>query len=269
VLTHRTLIDRNGVRIVDAACRHARSRGVDGELSSGHALVLVRRGCFIRDTEGSTATFDPTLAYCTNPGEEQRFDHPGAHGDDCTALFLDRELVASIYGGEARLPSGALRTSPALDLEHRVLLAAAGRGEDPHALVEDALMLIASTLERPDPRPVASGRPATERARRALVDGVREALAADPERSLMDLAGELATSPHHLSRVFRSASGHTIARHRMRLRVRSALEHMAAGESELGRLAAELGFADQSHMSRVIRAETGHTPVALRRIVRT
>jgi AraC-like DNA-binding protein len=267
VLTHRTLIDRDGVRIVDAACRHARSRGVDGELSSGHALVLVRRGCFIRDTEGSTATFDPTLAYCTNPGEEQRFDHPGAQGDECTALFLDRELVASICGGEARLPSGALRTSSALDLEHRVLLAAARRGEDPHALVEDALVLIASTVEQPDPPSVASGRPATEGARRALVDGAREALAANPERSLPQLAGELATSPHHLSRVFRSACAHTIARHRMRLRVRSAMERIAAGDSELGRLAAELGFADQSHMSRVIRAETGHTPVTLRHIV--
>jgi transcriptional regulator GlxA family with amidase domain len=136
------------------------------------------------------------------------------------------------------------------------------------AFVEDALMLIASILEQRDPGPVASGRPATARARRALVDSAREALAADAERSLPELAGELAVSPHHLSRVFRSACGHTIARHRMRLRVRSAMEHMAAGESELGRLAAELGFADQSHMSRVIRAETGHAPLSLRRIVR-
>jgi AraC-like DNA-binding protein len=74
----------------------------------------------------------------------------------------------------------------------------------------------------------------------------------------------LAVSPHHLSRVFRSAVGHTISRHRMRLRVRGALERLAAGDDDLPRLAADLGFADQSHLWRVVRAETGRTPSALR-----
>jgi AraC-like DNA-binding protein len=51
----------------------------------------------------------------------------------------------------------------------------------------------------------------------------------------------------------------------MRLRARAALERLAGGEPNLGRLAADLGFADQSHLCRVIRAETGRTPAALRR----
>jgi AraC-like DNA-binding protein len=51
----------------------------------------------------------------------------------------------------------------------------------------------------------------------------------------------------------------------MRLRVRAALERLAGGERSLARLAADLGFADQSHLCRVIRSETGHTPSALRR----
>jgi AraC-like DNA-binding protein len=127
------------------------------------------------------------------------------------------------------------------------------------------LALIANALEQADHGRVRP--PATERLRRVLVDGAREALAAEPDRSLPELACELATSPHHPSRVFRLACGHTISRHRMRLRVRSATEHMAAAESELGRLAAEPGFADQSHMCRVIRAETGYAPVALRSVV--
>ena len=44
----------------------------------------------------------------------------------------------------------------------------------------------------------------------------------------------------------------------MRLRARSALEQLAGGERDLARLAADLGFADQSHLCRVIRRETGH-----------
>jgi AraC-like DNA-binding protein len=43
-----------------------------------------------------------------------------------------------------------------------------------------------------------------------------------------------------------------------------ALERLAGGERDLARLAAEVGFADQSHLCRVVRSETGRTPAALR-----
>ncbi|HEX8856251.1 MAG TPA: AraC family transcriptional regulator, partial [Thermoleophilaceae bacterium] len=77
----------------------------------------------------------------------------------------------------------------------------------------------------------------------------------------------LAVSPHHLSRTFRALTGHTVSRHRMRLRARAAMERMAAGDGDLARIAADLGFADQSHLCRVMRAETGRTPSALRRVL--
>ena len=50
----------------------------------------------------------------------------------------------------------------------------------------------------------------------------------------------------------------------MRLRARAALERLAGGERDLARLAADAGFADQAHLCRVVRAETGTTPSALR-----
>jgi AraC-like DNA-binding protein len=71
-------------------------------------------------------------------------------------------------------------------------------------------------------------------------------------------------SPHHLSRVFRALTGHTISRHRTRLRVRAALERLAGGDHDLARVAADEGFADHSHLCRLIRQETGTTPSALR-----
>jgi AraC-like DNA-binding protein len=51
----------------------------------------------------------------------------------------------------------------------------------------------------------------------------------------------------------------------MRLRVRRALGRLGDGEDDLARVAADEGFSDQSYMCRVIRAETGRTPAALRR----
>jgi AraC-like DNA-binding protein len=53
----------------------------------------------------------------------------------------------------------------------------------------------------------------------------------------------------------------------MRLRTRTALDRLAAGEQSLARLAADLGFADQSHMCRVLRQETGGSPSMLREIL--
>ncbi len=62
-------------------------------------------------------------------------------------------------------------------------------------------------------------------------------------------------------------TGQTISRHRMRLRTRAVLERLAAGEDDLARLAADLGFADQSHLYRVVRSETDVTPSVLRRLL--
>jgi AraC-like DNA-binding protein len=267
MLSRRTLVEGDGIAIADVACRSQRGRGQGAEHTSGHALVFVRRGCFVRDADGVASTFDFTLAYCVNPGQEERYDHPHAGGDDCTVLVVSPEVVASLQGGEPSLPRRPLVTSPEIDLAHRLLLTRARRGDDPEELEERAIALAACALEEDDPRPVAAGRPATALARRALVAGAREALAADPRRSLHQLARELSVSPHHLSRIFSSTTGTTISRHRLRLRVRAALERLAGGESDLARLAAELGFADQSHLCRAVRSETRRTPSALRNLL--
>jgi AraC-like DNA-binding protein len=264
VLTARPLLHRDGVALADVACSHGAGRGEDDERRTEHGIVFVRRGCFVRSVDGNACVLDPTLAYGANPGQVERIDHPHPGGDDCTYLGLAPGLAASLWGGDPQLPARALPTTPAIDLEHRLLLAAAGRGADRHELVERSLALAALTLERDDAARVASGRPATQRGRRLLVDDAREALVADPDRSLPELARTLSTSPHHLSRIFRALTGHTISRHRMRLRVRAALERMAGGERDLARLAADVGFADQAHLTRVIRSETGTTPSALR-----
>jgi AraC-like DNA-binding protein len=264
VLTARRLLDDHGVVVTDVACRERPGPGTPDE-PAHHAIVFVRRGCFVRRVAGVDHLLDPTLAYAINPGDEQRYDHPHAHGDDCTSVRFAPGLLAALWGGDPSLPARPIASSPAVDLEHRRLLAALRRGGDPAEAGERAVALAAAALERVDAARVASGRPATARARRALVDGARQALAADPGAALVDVARALGASPHHLSRTFRAGAGHTIARHRMRLRARAALERLAGGDDDLAGIAADLGFSDQGHLSRVVRAETGHTPSALRR----
>jgi AraC-like DNA-binding protein len=267
VLSTRRLLDHGGLALTDVSCRLPTGRGQTDE-AEGHAIVFVRRGCFVRSADGASNLLDSTQAYCINPGQEQRYDHPQVHGDDCTSVRLDPRLLAAVWGGDPSLPSDPVSSSPRVDLEHRLVLAAAHRGETADALHERTLSLVAAMLDQVDPARVASGRPSTIRARRALVDSAREALAADPDRSLADLAATLNVSAYHLSRMFHAATGHTIARHRMRLRVRAALERLAGGNQQLAQLASAVGFVDQSHFCRVVRSETGHTPSSLRRALR-
>ena len=263
MIDRRAVVHCDGVTISDVACRHGAGRGEGPEPSPARAIVFVRRGCFVRSADGIEAVLDPTVAYCTNPGEEQRYDHPQEHGDDCTVIALDAASADRLWG-DAPLPAGPLYTTPAIDLEHRLLLAAGRRRQDPHELYERAITLAADALYSRDPVRIAAGRPSSDRARGLLVDDAREALAAAPERSLPELAEQLSVSPHHLSRVFRSRTGHTVSRYRLLLRARNGLERIAGGERHLARLAVELGFADQSHLCRVIRHQTGRTPAALR-----
>jgi AraC-like DNA-binding protein len=124
--------------------------------------------------------------------------------------------------------------------------------------------LASDVLERSAPRRVASGRPSTVLARRRVVGEALEALVENPRAGVIELARRVVVSPHHLSRVFRAETGETISRYRNRLRVRLALERLAAGEPCLARLAADLGFADQGHLARVVRRELGATPSLLR-----
>lgn len=268
MLYARPLLERDGLLVGDVACRHPRGHGREVEVAAVHRLVFVRRGCFVHHVDGVRTVLDPTVAYCVNPGVEQRFDHPHDAGDDCTAVTLDGELVRALWGGERALPAGRpLPVPPGLDLGHRTLLAAARRGAEPDALFEATLELVAGALEGADAERVWAGRPGSAAAQRAVVDGARELLAEDCGRSQRELARRLAVSPHHLSRIFRAHTGSSLSGHRVRLRVRAALERLHGGERDLARLAADVGFADQSHLCRAVRAETGETPGALRTLL--
>jgi len=69
--------------------------------------------------------------------------------------------------------------------------------------------------------------------------------------------------PVHLARVFRSHRGCTVVAWLRRLRTQLAAERLAQ-RGALVEVAAESGFADQSHMNRAFHAETGLRPCEYR-----
>ncbi len=210
------------------------------------AIVLVRRGVFLRHVAGRAALADVTTGYAQLPGETQRIAHPRG-GDVCTSLTVPPELADRIAHG------GPVHVSARADLIHRHLLAAPPP-ERPDLVGE----LLAALL--PGARPPRAAHP--------VVEGVRELLHTDPALDLTGLAGATGWSPWHLSRSFRQVTGSTLSAYRRRLRVRAAVDHLMSDRGvALAAVAVRAGFADQAHMTRAIRAETGSPPAALRRLL--
>jgi AraC family transcriptional regulator len=83
---------------------------------------------------------------------------------------------------------------------------------------------------------------------------------------LAALAAELGTDPAYLARAFRHQMGCTMSQYRRRTWVREAAHLLASTDTSLGHVALSAGFADQSHLCRVFKAELGLTPQAYRQL---
>jgi AraC-like DNA-binding protein len=244
-------------RIQAVRCRDDHTGWSDPEPSGAYAMVLPRRGGFRRRGRGGEAFIDLTAGYLTVPDEEQRFAHP-AGGDDCTSLRLSPRLWREIFAD--RPVPVVVHLDARVDLAHRLLLRAAVRPDPDFAAAERLVRLVAA----------ATG-PAAETSRRTgkLVEAARAALHdAHPDADgLLPLARSLDVSPYRLSRAFQAQTGVPLTRYRNRLRVGRLLDRLEEGAQSLGDLAAELGFADQAHLTRTVRAHLGHTPGQLRRLL--
>ena len=99
------------------------------------------------------------------------------------------------------------------------------------------------------------------RVKERLHEGFREPL------RMSDLAREAGVHPVHLARVFRKMERRTPGEYQQRLQVRSACDLLRDPEWTLAMIAAECGFADQSHFTRIFRRMTGTTPARFRQAV--
>jgi AraC-like DNA-binding protein len=79
------------------------------------------------------------------------------------------------------------------------------------------------------------------------------------------IARAVGAPPAHLATAFRRHQGVTLAGAVRRRRVEAACARLADPDVALADVAAETGFADQSHLTRVFKRVTGTTPGAYRR----
>ncbi|MGP3969803.1 helix-turn-helix transcriptional regulator [Streptomyces sp. 6N223] len=267
MLSFVALATRPEFSVSAVTCRNDHTRWSEAETYDGFRVVLVRRGRFRWKTGGLTADIDPTLAYLGVPGQEERFAHP-AGGDVCTAFSLAPSLWRALAGDTRRANTSTVYVDARLDLAHRRFLAAARTGDTDFAATERLLDLIGRVVTRAVTGPTPAGTPVTGRDRALVAEARRVIDEGHPAaRGLLPLAELLGVSPYRLSRAFTRELGVSLTCYRNRVRVATALDRLEAGETHLGALAADLGFADQPHLCRTIRTHLGTTPAALRRLL--
>lgn len=93
---------------------------------------------------------------------------------------------------------------------------------------------------------------------KAVEEFVAENLAAS--LSLADLAAVAHLSEYHFARLFRQTTGRTPHQFVIARRVERARQLLGDGRLSLAQVAAEVGFADQSHLTRHFRRLVGVTP---------
>jgi AraC family transcriptional regulator len=207
------------------------------------------------------------------------FLHPAAHdltvelgGDLQTVhVYLADEAVqdAADRTGRVELAEELGRRDPLV--EQLVLgLDRVVRGWEPAArtYVDHLSVLLAAQLARyHSVRPLSvwpSDRPGLSQHQLALVRELIDARLAEPI-PLADLAALVSLSVSQFSRRFKASTGETPHRFLMRVRVETACRLLRSSGMPIAEVAVRCGFSHQEHLTRVLRAQSGITPAALRR----
>lgn len=230
-------------------------------------IGLVRRGAYRRRCRGVEALVDPNVGFLRFHNEQVDHAHFAGGPREITFVTLDPGVAEGML--DAPVAEFTFTVTPEIELNHHRLVVRQRQGVDDLTMQALALDLVARAVAQRDERVRWYSRPTTAQSRRHLVSDACEVLHVSNHRiSLVGLADVVGCSPFHLSRVFREITGMTIPQYRRRLRVHDAVSHIAGGTTDLSAIAAAVGFADHSHMTRSIVAQFGTTPSRLRELLR-
>ena len=225
-------------------------------------VVFPRSPVLIAQDGARPVLTTPNHVVFYRPHQRYRRGLRDPRGDRSVWLEVSPELLEEAAGTP---PAGPLGRSDARTYLLAVALAARPV-TDPLLAEEATLRLLAlavgSDQVRPEPR-----RARTRGTHAELAEAAKELLiarVADPP-ALSELAGALYVSPFHLARVFRARTGYSLSGYVHGLRLRLAVDRLAAEPGvDLSRLALELGYYSPSHFTDRFRAAFGRPPSALR-----
>jgi AraC family transcriptional regulator len=225
----RQLLNQNNVVLHHAGSEYRRERFRDGGY---RCLFLVPTPVLMREV---AAGEDPSIA----DSQEVRFPASVAPLDGPT-FALSRLAARCLRPGG---PAGGAGAREALYEVLRRVVRASGVSASKRSAVS----------------------PATARARREIVEEAKEMLNGAPvgRVPLDDLARSLFTSPYHLARIFRAATGFSIHGYATHLRLRTGFDRIQASADRIGDVGAALGYHSHSHFTSAFRRAFGMTPSVL------
>jgi AraC family transcriptional regulator len=168
--------------------------------------------------------------------------------DRSTCIEFDGALLEETFGTRRRARDLGTHLGPGTQVLHLQAMAALGADEsDRLASEETTLGLVQAIVRDFDLSRDDRHMPMTARQR---VQRARAFIATQPEaeHSLETVAAAAACSPFHLARLFKRHTGMTIRGYRRRLRLATALDHLADGATDLTGSALRAGFSDHSHI---------------------
>ena len=219
-----------------------------------YQFCLIEGGGGHVDYRGSRLETPTASFFVAHPGEVHSNEAYREAGCSFRSLYLSAGWVAQtmreILGGPQPLPF----FSEAVTLDEAVVesfrrLHVATEGPESDLLRQDLLLDFFATLLRDRGRPASSPSRESESIRR--LRELLDARAAD-NISLDDLAREAGLSPFHLHRLFRRQVGMPPHAYQLQARIARAKRLIRQG-LPLASVAAETGFADQSHFTRHFR----------------
>lgn len=218
------------------------------EHDCGHVCAVLDGGFLERGKHGWRDVGTGTVRVSGGARHDIDFN---SHGATCLVLEFDAPI---------ELPSSARFFENDHQLTHIARkIGSVSLAKDPatRVLTDDLTTEFLAQISRRLTGKTASPPPWLERTRSLIHDSAGST-------TVENLAREAGVHRVHLARTFRDHYGVAVTRYSRSVRVQSALSLLASTRIPLSRLAAESGYADQSHLTREVRAATGVTPAALR-----
>jgi len=246
----------------------------------GSSIVFPRTSVCITHAGRRPVVADPNVVMFYNKGQEYTRSKLSEKGDLCDWFGFSQQVVVDVMRSldpdvaERRQTPFIYTHGPApsrIYLQQRMVVQHLNQANSPdHLFIEETVLSTLAQVIENAYRVRQNGKsrqPATRRAHADLVQDAKKVLVTHFREglTLAEIAAKVYTSPYHLSRVFRQQTGVTIHNYLHQVRLRTALEHVAQGDSNLAYLGLDLGYASHSHFTQAFRRTFGVSPSSFRK----
>jgi len=268
------IYETNFIRVGLFRCHPDHPHFEDSGPIEGNLLVFPRTSVYIQHEGREPIVTSPNVVMFYNRGQVYRRYRISERGDHCEWFAFDGQVVVEAlrpYDAKVEAhPENPFRLTHGLSdptcylLQRRVVEHLLSEAQPDELFIEESMLWI---LERTVEKAYRNS-PQKKEDRSVQRERVRALQAALTTRfqehlSLEQLAAEFDYSPYYLCRIFRQHTGLTIHQYLTQVRLRTALEWIAANECNLTDLAFRLGFSSHSHFTQAFRKEFGVPPTQI------